>query len=122
MAIHPHYAEAILRGTKHVEFRKRRLAHDIRRVIIYATSPVQQVVGEFSIREIVVDHPDSIWERFGDVGEIDRASFGAYYANTEQAVALVVGDAKRYAKPQPLRELANSPSVPQSFSYLPATA
>ena len=120
MAIHPNYADAILDGEKHVEFRKRTLASDITTVVIYATSPVQKVVGEFTIRETVVDAPDSIWERYGDVGEIDRDSYGAYYANAPTAVAIVVAQAKRYEVPQDLSELHSSPAIPQSFSYLPA--
>lgn len=121
MAIHPGYAEAILDGAKHVEFRKRTLASDVSRVVIYATSPIQKVVGEFTIRETVVDEPDVIWERFGDVGEIDRESFGAYYANSSTAVAFVVDEATRYRKPQALKELASAPAIPQSFSYISAS-
>jgi predicted transcriptional regulator len=121
MAIHPGYAEAILDGAKHVEFRKRALASDISRVVIYATSPVQKIVGEFTIRETVVDDPDAIWDRFGDVGEIDRESFGAYYANSATAVAFVVDTAKRYSRPTSLNELDSAPAIPQSFSYISAS-
>lgn len=121
MAIHPVYADAILNGAKHVEFRKRKLADDIKTVIIYATSPVRRVVGEFSIRETVVDDPETIWRRFGKVGVIDRDAYGAYYANSESAVAFVVDQAKRYEMPQSLNELKSAPAVPQSFSYIPAS-
>lgn len=120
MAIHPVYADAILDGAKHVEFRKRRLADDIRTIVLYATSPVRRVVGEFKIRETVVDDPESIWERFGDVGVIDRDAYGAYYANSENAVAFVVDEATRYETPQSLDELTTAPAIPQSFSYIPA--
>lgn len=120
MAIHPIYADAILNGAKHVEFRKRKLADDIRTIVIYATAPVRRVVGEFNIRETVVDDPESIWQRFGDVGVIDRDSYGAYYANSQNAVAFVVDRVRRYETPQTLDELSTAPAVPQSFSYMPA--
>jgi predicted transcriptional regulator len=119
MAIHPVYADAILDGAKQVEFRKRKLAEDITTVVIYATAPVQRVIGEFRIRETVVDDPESIWVRFGDVGVIDRDAYGAYYANSDHAVAFVVDEATRYERPQSLKELSTAPSVPQSFSYMP---
>lgn len=116
MAIHPEYADAILRGVKQVEFRKRKLADDIETIVIYATAPVQKVVGEFRIRETVVDAPEQIWARYGAVGVIDRHSFGEYYASTVNAVAFVVDKAIRYGQPRPLSELA--PSIPQSFYYV----
>lgn len=116
MAIHPEYADAILQGTKQVEFRKRKLAEDIETVVIYATAPVQKVVGEFRIRETVVDTPERIWARYGAVGVIDRHSFGEYYASTVSAVAFVVDKAIRYGQPHPLSELASS--IPQSFYYV----
>jgi len=118
MAIHPRYADAILDGDKQVEFRKRRLASDITTVLIYATFPVQKIVGEFRIREMVVGAPDAIWEEFGDVGIIDRNSFGDYYASSENAVAIVVDAATRYERSQPLSELTPAPAIPQSFSYI----
>lgn len=117
MAIHPRYADAILKGDKLVEFRKRKLADDIRTVLIYATAPVQRVIGEFSIKETVIDEPASIWATFGDVGIIDESSFGDYYASSTQAVALVVDQVTRYGRPQTLSELETK-SIPQSFYYV----
>lgn len=117
MAIHPRYADAILSGEKLVEFRKRKLADDITTVLIYATAPVQRVVGEFSIKETVIDKPASIWATFGEVGIIDESNFDDYYASSTQAVALVVDQATRYARPQTLDELEAS-SIPQSFYYV----
>lgn len=118
MAIHPVYADAILAGEKKVEFRKRRLADDIRTVLIYATAPVQRVIGEFSIRETVVAAPDAIWNEYGTVGSIDHESFGSYYATSEQAVAFLVDEATRYERPQPLSEVHAKNSIPQSFYYV----
>jgi len=118
MAIHPGYANAILDGIKKVEFRKRPLADDVTRVLIYSTSPVQQVVGEFGIERTVVDHPNTLWDDFGDIGSIDQDSFDRYFASRETGVAFVISWTKKYASPQRLNELASSPSIPQSFSYV----
>jgi len=117
MSIHPQYAEAILDRRKLVEFRKRPLAADVVSVLIYATSPVKRVVGEFSIAETVAATPEELWNKFGDVGCIDRASYFRYYANTATAVALVVGSARRLDD-LPLSAFSPVPTVPQSFSYL----
>lgn len=118
MAIHPRYADAILAGRKQVEFRKRPLANDITTVLIYATSPIQKVIGEFRIHEVVVGEPDVIWTRFGHVGVIDQESFGEYFATSATAVAIVVEEPTRYARPRALSDLQPEPAIPQSFSYL----
>ena len=51
-----------------MEFRKRRLASDINVGVIYATAPVQAVVGEFSISGQVSASPGELWSRFADIG------------------------------------------------------
>jgi len=117
MAIHPHFANAILEGNKLVEFRKRKLAEDISTVLIYATAPVQKVIGEFSIKKTVIDKPSNIWAAYGDVGIIDESSFGAYYARSTHAVAFVVDKTTRYVQPHTLSEL-DTKSIPQSFYYI----
>jgi predicted transcriptional regulator len=118
MAIHPNYAEAILTGRKLVEFRKRALAADISSVLIYATSPVQRVIGEFVIERILAASPEEVWQRFGDVGCIDRADFDDYYASSKVAVAIEIKSFRQFDKPLPLSSLSPQPSIPQSFVYL----
>ena len=118
MAIHPNYANAIVDGVKKVEFRKRALAGDITTVLIYATSPVQKVIGEFGIERTVVDHPVSLWDSFGEVGQIDETDFHKYYGDRDTGVAFVISWVKKYPKPHNLRDLDSSPAIPQSFSYV----
>lgn len=120
MAIHPVYAEAILDGTKKVEFRKRRLAEDIRTVWIYATAPVQRIVGEFHIGQTVIDSPETIWSSYGAVGIIEHSDYQNYFAEKAEAVAFVVQGATRYETPVALDDLEPRPSIPQSFSYIHA--
>lgn len=120
MAIHPRYAEAILDGCKHVEFRKRPLASDVRTVVIYATAPVKRVVGEFTVDRIVIASPEALWEVAGSVGGIDKPSYYGYYAASDTAIGILVGVARRYPFGLPLHALNPEPAVPQSFAYLPA--
>lgn len=118
MAIHPRFANAIIDGTKRVEFRKRRLASDISTVLIYATAPISRIIGRFTVDEIVEDVPASIWERFGDAGVIERDAFFRYYDEAAAAVAIVVAHAERFDEPLALDELDDQPAVPQSFAYV----
>jgi predicted transcriptional regulator len=118
MAIHPEYADAILAGRKIVEFRKRSPAPDIESVFIYATSPVQKIVGEFGIDRIVRGTPTEIWRTFGGGGSIARLDFDRYYQNSRTAVALVVRWVRRLDSALPLSALTPTPTAPQSFSYV----
>ncbi|WP_166789392.1 ASCH domain-containing protein [Cryobacterium sp. TMS1-20-1] len=121
MAIHQDWAEAIMDGSKRVEFRKRRLADDIETVLVYATAPVSKIVGHFMIDEIVSSTPADIWARFGNVGAIGRDAFFTYFNGKSSAVAILVASAQRFEDPLELNDIYPKPGIPQSFSYLPST-
>ena len=120
MAIHPRYADAILDGTKRVEFRKRRLAEDIRTVLIYATAPVSRVIGRFTVDDIVEATPDRIWQEYGAVGVIEQDAFFGYFGDAPAAVAILVGGSERFSEPVALADIEARPAVPQSFAYIAA--
>lgn len=118
MSIRPQFADAILDGTKSVEFRKRRLAPDVTTVLIYATMPTGQVVGAFEIAGYDIASPTQLWERHKEHAGIARAAYRDYYRGTRQAVGLLVRDARRLTRPVLLRELDDGLRPPQSFCYL----
>lgn len=119
MAIHPEFAEAILSGSKTVEFRKRKLAPDISKVFIYATAPTCSIVGWFTIQEIAEGAPLDIWRQFRGRGVIRYRPFRKYYAGCRSAVAIVIATAERLPMPLNLQDLSPRPPVPQSYVYLP---
>ena len=56
LSIKPEFAEKIFDGTKKFEFRKTIFKNNnVQKVIVYASSPVQKVIGEFSIEDILND-------------------------------------------------------------------
>ncbi|MBD5784618.1 hypothetical protein IF650_00345 [Cellulosimicrobium terreum] len=118
MSIKPQYTEAILAGTKLVEFRKRRLAPDVSTVLMYATMPVAKVVGAFEIVGYDVASPTVVWERHKSHAGIARAGYREYYRGATSAVGILLRDARRLARPLTLAELDVNLSVPQSFVYL----
>ena len=120
MPIHPGYANGILDGTKGAEFRKRQLAPDIKRIVIYATAPISRIIGEFTIGETVLGSPDEIWRAFGSTGQISESSFHKYFEARETAVAFVVTRAHRYPESIALADLNPRPGIPQSTIYLAA--
>jgi predicted transcriptional regulator len=117
-SIHPGYAQAILDGTKQVEFRKTAPAPDIKIALIYATAPVMKVVGYFEISEVVRATPRALWGRFGAVGGIGKADYDTYYGDAAQACGLAVARAQALTEPVPLSALRPDLRAPQSFQYL----
>jgi predicted transcriptional regulator len=120
MSIRPQFASAILDGSKKVEFRKRALAEDIRRVVIYTTSPVQAVVGEFTVANQVIASPKALWRRYSKVAGIDRASFFEYFDGTTDAVGIIIDSVLEYETPLLLDDIEPGSTPPQSFMYTTA--
>ena len=119
LSIKPEYARKILSGEKKFEFRKVGFNDSsVSTVIIYATKPVGKLVGEFEILRILIDSPSKIWEHTKKHAGIDRRFFDSYYHGKEQAVAIAVGEVKRYEEPKCLSELGVGTTPPQSFRYI----
>lgn len=118
LPIQPRYANAILRGEKRVEFRRRRFGRDVEYVVVYASSPVCGIVGSFRISAIAEGSPGDIWETFKDVGAIGREDYFRYYAGAERAFAIGIERVCVLDKPLPLEQLSSTLRAPQSYAYL----
>src|SRR5689334_21120212 len=80
LSIKPVYADAIFSGTKRFEFRRNIFRHNIHVAIVYLTSPVARVVGEFSVEDIIAHVVHALWKRTEAQAGIDRDLFFAYFA------------------------------------------
>ena len=86
LSIKPEYAFKIFDGTKKFEFRKVIFKNpDITTVVVYASSPVQQVIGEFEIDDIFSFDPDELWKKTKNIQEYPKTSF----ISTSQIVKLL---------------------------------
>jgi predicted transcriptional regulator len=121
VSIHPRFAEAILRGEKLVEFRRRGPSPATSHVIVYATAPVQRIVGWFQVRDVASGTPKSLWNRFGSIGGIGSAEFDRYYEACQVGTAIAVGDVIRADPPATLQAIGTT-TAPQSFRYVDWTA
>ncbi|WP_319558302.1 ASCH domain-containing protein [Thiomicrorhabdus sp.] len=118
LSIKPEFADKILSGTKKFEFRKVIFkAKEVRSIVIYSSSPVRKVIGEFDISEIFEMDPRELWERTSEFSGIEKDYFDEYFDGKETGFAIEVGSFKKYKKPLNLKDLGVS-SPPQSFCYL----
>lgn len=118
ISIHPRHAEAILDGRKLVELRRAPFAPDTTHALLYATAPVQAVVGWFEVAGIETDSMTSLWDRFGRLSAVSRREHRAYFSGAKQASAIRIATAQRYPEPLPLTRFPNVRRPPQSFQYL----
>ncbi len=118
LSIKPEYANKIFDGTKKFEFRKVIFNSDVKTVVVYASSPVQQVIGEFEIDNILSFDPNKIWKLTKKDSGISADFFFEYFADRDIAHAIKIKKFKRYKKPLSIREDFNA-FPPQSYIYLP---
>lgn len=117
LSIKPEFAFKIFDGTKRFEFRKSIFKNEkIKTIIVYASSPVQQVIGEFQIEHIHNHDLDILWEMTQEHSGISEEFYYKYFADKQQGFAIEVRNPRKYKKPKCLREDYNL-LPPQSFAY-----
>jgi predicted transcriptional regulator len=117
LSIKPEFAFKIFDGTKKFEFRKAIFKNSkIKTVIVYASSPVQKVIGEFEIERIINKDLDSLWKLTQNFSGITENYFYQYFANRMDGFAIEVKSTKRYRQPKCLKADYNL-VPPQSFAY-----
>lgn len=117
LSINPQHVENILNGDKRFEFRKVRCRAEVDNIVIYATSPVMQIVGEADVTEIIQDSLDAVWKITSEYAGISRHFYDEYYLGKDKAVAYKLGRVKKYKRPLQLSDFGIS-SAPQSFVYI----
>ena len=119
LSIKPRFADAIMAGEKHVEFRRVRCRADVRIVLVYATSPIQRLLGYFEVAFIEESSPEALWRKYGRVGGIPLEEYRDYYAGARSAIAIGVGRVHQFADQPRLHQLGRGTNPPQCFHYLP---
>lgn len=121
LSIKPKYAELILAGTKTVEFRRVWAAEKVDMIAIYASSPIQKLVGIVQVSDIVRAKPTRLWgycsKRGGGLSKIELTT---YFSGKEAGVAVLLEDAKRFVQGIDPKKVIKNFSPPQSFRYMSA--
>ncbi len=118
LSIKPEFAEKIFNGSKKYEFRRAIFKNpNVKIVVVYASSPIQKVIGEFEIDQIIFYNLATLWNETKEFSGISKDYFLKYFENKENGFAIKIKKAKRYKIPMCIREDFNS-LPPQSFLYL----
>jgi predicted transcriptional regulator len=117
LSIKPEFAFKIFDGSKKFEFRKSIFKNEnVKSVIVYASSPVQQVIGEFEIEDILNYDLQTLWTLTQEFSGISEDFYYKYFADKDKGFAIKIKNTRKYLKPKSLRIDFNI-LPPQSFAY-----
>jgi predicted transcriptional regulator len=118
LSIKPEFADKIFEGTKKYEFRRSIFKNPkVKKVVVYASSPVKKIIGEFDIDYILVHDLETLWNKTKTCAGISEDYFFEYFSNKEHGYAIKIKKTKLYKAPKCIREDFNL-YPPQSFLYL----
>lgn len=117
LSIKPEFAFKIFDGNKAFEYRRVIFKEPVDRIIVYASSPIKMVIGEFVINDIFFEDLDSLWWRTKDKAGITESYFYSYFSERDKGYAIKVGKIIKYKTPRPLQD-SYGMKPPQSFAYV----
>lgn len=132
LSVHPQWAQRILDGTKTVELRRQRLPFESgTRLVLYATSPEQRLVGEVTVD--AVEAFDVEYATHGDGGGMCRAAgvtsaeLHSYLRGLDEGYAIHLRNPRRWPLGEQihtseLREYLPNWHPPQTFRWVPEGA
>ena len=117
MSIKPEYVNKIFSGEKKYEYRKRKCKQKIDRIVVYSSSPVQKVVGELKIKQVLCDNKNTIWNKTNKYCGTSKNKYDNYFKDCENAVAYEIEKAILYDNPKYLSDYSIK-TAPQSYVYI----
>ena len=120
LSIKPIFAERIFSGQKQYEFRKAIFRdQSVKKIFVYASAPISQVIGEFYIEDILKLSPEKLWKITNKQAGISKDYFDQYFHGRSCGYAIKIGEAIRYESPLQLKTHFKLKQAPQSFAYVP---
>ena len=118
LSIKPKYVDAIIAGTKRVEYRTRiRKDPEVTTALIYRSRDLKQIVAEFTIGGIIEGSPEQVWEQTKAFGGIEEKDYFRYFANRDIAYAYQICNIVIYPEAIPLSSLGIE-KAPVNFMYI----
>lgn len=119
LSIYPRYANKILSGEKRLEFRKSWASSDVSSFVIYATTPVQKIVGIARVKQVHKGSATALWQLAQQIGGgVSRRVLYDYFRGKPEGFAIEIESVLPCSTPlDPELYLPNF-TPPQSFVYL----
>ncbi|MDD5369404.1 MAG: hypothetical protein PHQ40_09975 [Anaerolineaceae bacterium] len=117
LSIKPDFALQIFTGKKKYEYRRRIFKQPVETIIVYASSPLKMVIGEFEVEELIWDDLDELWDKTKCASGITEEYFYQYFEQKKRGYAIKIGKVTRFDDPLPLVETYGV-TPPQFFAYI----
>lgn len=118
LPIKPEFAHKIINGEKNIEFRKKFSSQEVETIVIYSSSPEQRVIGYAIIDSIIIDTPDSLWNRFSKKGGIDKDRFSSYFNGKKTGIGIRIKSVSKLKEPVTPIQLGIEGAIPQNFKFV----
>lgn len=118
LSIKPIYAQAIMSGTKKVEFRKKIFKRPVDKIFVYSSSPEKKILGFFTVKEIIKNSPENLWKEFNKIGGIEKNAFFNYYQGSDTGFSIKISEVEKYDNGIDPTDIFDNFCAPQSFIYL----
>lgn len=119
ISLHPKHLEKIMLGVKKLEFRRRWTKSDARKLVIYATAPIQSITMIADIKKV---HYCSIAElcNLSDEigGGLTRDDLLEYFKNCEHGYAIEFENIQQLIPQVHPKSIISTFTAPQSFMFL----
>lgn len=109
-----------MRGRKVFEYRKTIYKNrNINKVVVYSSSPVCRIVGEFEVKSILCDSPERLWQKKTSLKSgISKKYFDRYFRGKNIGYAIQISSFQPYLTPKLLEDMYPGITPPQSFRYI----
>src|SRR5438309_3151891 len=97
LSIKPHFADRIFAGSKRYEFRRVLFrSTSVTTIVVYASSPVQRVIGEFTVGGILALNKHRLWKETKHYAGVKKRDFDLYFNGRQTGYAIKVSLPRRY--------------------------
>ena len=122
-SIKPVYIDKILSGEKSIEIRRKFSKKWLgEKVSLYSSSPDKALVGYAIIKNIIVDMPSTIWEKFNKNIGVNKQEFDRYTSDMDKIFAIFLDNVHAYQNIIPLSQISHlikkDLTPPQSYYSL----
>ena len=118
LSIKPEFADKIFSGEKKFEFRRAIFKdRSVKTVLVYASAPIQKVIGEFEIEDIICEDIETLWKTTQFHAGITYDYFVTYFEGKKQGFAIKIKSRKKFKNARCIKKDYNL-APPQSFAYV----
>lgn len=120
ISIQPQHVANILSRQKTVEFRTVCFKLPVKKVYIYSSKSTKQIVGYFTVKEIIEGTPETVFRKCGKAGMATLWGLRGYFSKRNRGFGIVMDKVVKFREPiDPYKVIPNF-TAPQNYRFLDA--